>query len=77
MVSFTHRLSKPGAISLGLAEESSTLPELFNPCSAKLLCMPRAIRALVCREEIFRSIIIPKGTTGGMCHIKDPLPKDR
>lgn len=60
MVSFTHRLSKPGAISLGLAEESSTLLQLFNPCSAKPLCMPRAIRALVCREEIFRSVIIPR-----------------
>lgn len=60
MVSFTHRLSKPGAISLGLAEESSTLLELFNPCSAKPLCTPRTMRALVCREDIFRSIIIPR-----------------
>lgn len=60
MVSFPHRLSKPGAISLGLAEESSTFLKLFNPCSAKPLCVPRTMRALVCREEIFRSTVIPR-----------------
>lgn len=73
MVSFTHRLSKPGAISLGLAEESSTLLKLFNPCSAKALCMPRAMRALVCREEIFRSSItlrFPKAPQEGHVILK-------
>lgn len=67
-VSFTHRLSKPGAISLGLTEESSTLLELFNPCSAKPLCMPRAMTALVCKGGICRSVItliLPKATQEG------------
>lgn len=67
-VSFTHRLSKPGAISLGLAEESSTLLQLFNPCSAKPFCVPRAMTALVCRGGICRSVIIlklPKATQEG------------
>lgn len=45
MVSFTHRLSKPGAISLGLAEESSTLCKLLNPCSAEAFCTPTATGA--------------------------------
>lgn len=74
MVSFTHRLSKPGAISLGLAEESSTLLELFNPCSAKPQCMPRGMTALVCRGGICRSVSIltlPRATQEGQVILKE------
>lgn len=73
-VSFTHRLSKPGAISLGLAEESSTLLQLFNPCSAKPLCVPRAMTASVCRGGICRSVIIlklPKATQEGWVILRE------
>lgn len=58
MVSFTHRLNKPGAISLGLAEKSSTLCKLFNSCNAKALCMPKAMQTLVCREEFSGSLFL-------------------
>lgn len=78
MVSFTHRLSKPGAISLGLAEESSTLLKLFNPCSAKPLCRPRAMRELVCREEIFSLAIVSrfkKAQQEGQVILKIHCPK--
>lgn len=64
MVSFTHRLNKPGAISSSLAEKSSTPCKLFNSCSAKALCMPMAMKTLVCREEFSGSVIVPQGTTG-------------
>lgn len=71
-VSFTHRLSKPGAISLGLAEESSTLLELFNPRSAKPLCAQGNDSINLHRRhlQISHHSHIAKGKARGMGHIK-------